>query len=77
MTQEEAELNLEKALNSISEYFDCVQIMVSWNEEAETRDLMTGSGNWYARLALAREMLIRHDSQELAKQISDYGKDEE
>jgi hypothetical protein len=27
-----------------------------------------GSGNWYARLALCRELILRHDCQELVQQ---------
>jgi hypothetical protein len=68
MNEEEAELRLNEAIKILSEHFDHVQILVSWNEEAETRDLAMGSGNWYARLALCRELILRHDCQELVQQ---------
>lgn len=64
MDKEEAEPLLAKALAILAEHFDAVQILVTWNEDGESKDMASGSGNWYARLGLARAMLLRDKLEE-------------
>lgn len=77
MDEKEADKRLMDAVNLLSEHFDHVQILVSWNEEAETKDMASGSGNWYARLGLCRELILRHDCQELVEQQYQRNKEED
>lgn len=62
---------VKKAIDLLSEHFDCVQIMVSWNEQSETRDIYSGSGNWYGRIGMAHDFILCHDSQQYAEDMKD------
>lgn len=57
MTQKEAEELCCRFSSMLGEHFPAVQIMVSWNEEAECRCVFRGTGNWYARQGMAHEFI--------------------
>lgn len=66
MTQEEAEIYIQKVATELGEHFDAVQILVSWNEESSTMMEASGAGNWYARQGMAREFLNKDQAQTIA-----------
>ena len=77
MTPEEAEEFITKAVDLLGDHFEAVQVMVSWNEQGETRCLKRGGGNWYARQGMAHEFINEDAAQETAYQISKKLKGEE
>lgn len=77
MTNDEIRYYLDKIASSAGEHFDSVQVLVSWNEDGKTRDYFTGTGNFYARLGMAREFIQRDVAQESARQIGEALKVEE
>ncbi len=70
MTPEEIHRLVEGVATQLSEHFDAVQILVSWNEEAICKNLYAGAGNWYARQGMAHDFINQDVAQENAKQIS-------
>lgn len=70
MTEAQAAQMLEAAAARLGEHFEAVQIMVTWQEGGQTFGLKRGVGNWYARVALAQEMVSVDRSCDLAAQIS-------
>ena len=77
MSPEEAERIVKKAVDLLGDHFEVVQVMVSWNEQRETRCLKRGGGNWYARQGMAYEFINEDAAQETAYQISKKLKGEE
>lgn len=73
MTDDEAQAAVSKALKDLREFFPHVQILVTWERDTDgnTRDLFSGSGNWYARVGMAHEFLNRDQGQVTAKEIGD------
>lgn len=64
MTGEEKNIWLEAKVREIGEHFDCVQILASEvMDSGATQAYYRGSGNWYARVGLAREMVDRDQFQ--------------
>ncbi|XHR29895.1 MAG: hypothetical protein ACFUZC_04940 [Chthoniobacteraceae bacterium] len=62
MTPEEKQRFLYRELEKIGEHFDSVQILASepvYEPGGGTRPYYCGTGNWYARVGLAREFLTR------------------
>lgn len=57
MNYESAKQLLDQTASRLGEHFEAVQIMVTWQEEGQTFGLKRGIGNWYARVALAQEMV--------------------
>jgi hypothetical protein len=47
------------ALNVLAEHFDAVQIFATYQEEGKTQSTFKGIGNFYTRVGMAREFLIR------------------
>lgn len=70
MTDSEKQDYLDKMLAQIGEHFDCVQILVSWNEQAICKNMYRGCGNWFARQGMAHDFINQDVAQENAKQIS-------
>lgn len=70
MSADEASEMLEKIVAQLHEHFEAVQIMVSWNEEGESRCQRNGAGNWYARIGMAREMILFDDAQIAARELA-------
>ena len=52
---------LERCLHELGEYFDSVNIFVTKMEGEKTFHAIYGSGNFFARLGLVREWLIKQD----------------
>ena len=79
MTNEQAQQILDDLILELGEHFDGdapnIEIMVSWTNEGKTRGLCRGSGNWYARQALAQEFIARARAAEVALEIGDKLKD--
>lgn len=69
MTGAEAQEIVSRLVNQLGEHFEAVQVMVSWNEEGETRCNHNGSGNWYARQGMAREFLQFEEAQIIAREV--------
>lgn len=69
MTVDERLDYLERVTRELGEHFDHVQIMVSWNEDAQTHRDFFGTGNWYARQGLAHEFIQFDIAQQNAKEI--------
>lgn len=59
MTDTEIEKFLDRKAAEIGEYFDNVQILVSWRSEKGngTRRLFRGCGDWYARKGLCHAFI--------------------
>ncbi len=70
MRDKEANELLASISAKLSEHFDHVQVMVTWNEERETRWGFWGAGNWYARQGLAAYFMEQDKAQEVASQLS-------
>lgn len=78
MTNEEAGKILEDAVSKLGEFFEAVQIIVSWvDEEGATHYVPRGSGNWYARQHMCQEFVGREKSAEIADQIGKVLKEDE
>ncbi len=60
---------LEKIVVDLSEHFDAVQILATWMDGGATKSLKPGSGNFYARQGLARELINEDMAQEIAVAI--------
>lgn len=71
MNGDEAKKLVDAALATLHEHFDCCQILVSWNEQAETRAVYRGTGNWHARIGMAHDFIKRDDAQTMAVEIAD------
>lgn len=69
MERDETQAIVQKALDTLGEHFEAVQIMVSWNEQGTTRLFNLGSGNWYARMGMAHEFVKSDEAQTLASEI--------
>jgi hypothetical protein len=54
---------LNQALESLHRHgFEHAQIMVTWNEEGETRECSSGHGNLHARISMARDFVRTNDA---------------
>ena len=69
MNAEEAEEMCERIAEQLGEHFDAVQILVSWNEDGFSLCTKKGSGNWYARIGMAREFLVCDQAQTNANEM--------
>jgi hypothetical protein len=67
----EAEKLVDAALRTLHEHFNAVQVLVSWNEQAETRAVYRGTGNFHARIGMAYDFIKKDDAQTMAVEISD------
>ena len=71
MTNVEAEKALERAALALYEMgFDGVQIMGTWMEGGLTKCSKKGAGNFYARLAMAREFVEHNTADDAASLIA-------
>lgn len=70
MNPKEAEKMLEVQAAELGEYFDSVQIMVTWTEQGLTYCAKRGVGDWYARQGMAHEFINADIAQENARQLS-------
>jgi len=62
---------LEEAVGLLSEWFDSLQIFVTWQEGGETHSAITGSGNNFATLALVSAWLRMQDAVALEPEPED------
>lgn len=58
MSKDEAEKLIQETVARISEHFDAVEIMATWQEQGLSHCYKSGAGNWYARVGMAREFLM-------------------
>lgn len=63
MTKAEAQEIVAQQSSHLMEYFEHIQIMVTWEENGETRAYYYGKGNWYARMGLAHEFIEKDKAQ--------------
>lgn len=70
MTTAEMRQMCERHAQELSEHADHVQIMVTWNEEANSHRVFTGCGNWYARQGMAHEFIECDKAQTNAAEIA-------
>lgn len=66
MTDEEKEALVQKTATELAEHFDCVQILVSSHENAETIGYAKGSGNWFARKQMCQDYVDRSKADQAA-----------
>lgn len=71
MTDDEKTKFLDTLVAQAGEHFEHVQILVSWNEGALSKNLYRGGGNWFARQGMAHDFINQDVAQENAKQIAD------
>lgn len=76
MNHKEAEQMLERIASELGEHFDAVQIMASFNEEGQSIGMRQGVGNWYARVGMAREMVLFDEANIFWKQKQDFQTEE-
>lgn len=57
MTAEEIGKIVEQAAQALGEHFEAVQILASNSDGEGSRCIKKGAGNFYSRLAMAREFL--------------------
>jgi len=69
MTGEEADELVSRITAQLHEHFEAVQILVSWNEEGESKAFNHGAGSWYARIGMAREFLIFDEAHIKAREL--------
>jgi hypothetical protein len=72
MTSDEAMKLCDKHASQISEMLEdgAVQILCSWVEDGMTNTIVSGSGNWNARVGMARRMVEKDSAETLAHEIS-------
>lgn len=64
MNSEEVSAILRKHSMGLGEQFENVRILVSFNEEGETKMMHDGCGNWYCSTGMARAFLLRDEIEE-------------
>lgn len=73
MTNEEAEKRLSDAAKAVGEHFDSVVIIGSWIKDGSTHYASGGTGNHFARTAMARNYAVNDfavvQAQEIAARI--------
>lgn len=69
MTTNEAVKILETAVARISEHFDAVQIVATWQRDGGTSCIKRGAGNYYARKAMCEEFAKEDDARTLAREM--------
>lgn len=65
---------ITKAVDTLMEHFDCVQIFVSQNAEGEhggTVHHNYGAGNWFARYGQVRQWLVQKETRMMDETTSD------
>ena len=70
MNEASARQMLDQMASKLGEHFEAVQIMVTWQENGQTFGLKRGVGNWYARIAMAQEMVSVDRSCYMASELS-------
>lgn len=61
---------IRSAVEQLGEHFDCVHILVSHCDESGTWIYDYGSGNFYARLEMARHFIRRDEGYDNARLIA-------
>lgn len=61
---------IDSKLRELGEHFDCVQILVSWNQEAKTFNVYRGGGNWFARQGMAHSFINQDRAQDSAVELA-------
>jgi hypothetical protein len=69
LTDDEKMALIGKHVSALAEHFANVQIMVSWNEDGNTRCARQGAGDWYARQGMAHEFISMDRARDQADQI--------
>lgn len=72
MTNAERIAFMDLKIAELSEHFEHVQVMATWQEDLKTLQLKRGLGNWYARQGLAQEFINEDRAQENAAAVSRY-----
>ena len=70
MKEQESHEMLSRIAAQLHEHFEAVQILVSWNEDGECKCHKEGAGNWYARIGMAREMLVWDEAHINAQELA-------
>jgi hypothetical protein len=76
MTAEEIGKIVEDAAKALGEHFEAVQILASNSDGEGSRCIKRGAGNFYARLAMAREMLQEDEARDWENATKDDGDDD-
>lgn len=62
---------VDKALDSLMEFFDAVQIVASRTDQEGTVMVSRGRGNWYARVGMSKEFVDDAQNSNLVHQLND------
>jgi len=71
LTDEQVTALVNGHVAKLSEFFPCVQIMVSWDRGSNTGNLYRGAGNHFARMGMARDYLAQDVAQTTANEIAE------
>lgn len=70
--QEKVE-TIARHIRGLSKHFEAVLVIGSWmTPDGNTRILMDGHGNHYARIEMARQFVKKNDHAELAHALGEY-----
>ena len=74
MSEEPEDAAITRAMDSLMEHWDAVQVLVTRVSEDGTQTVrcFRGRGNWYSRTGMAREFLTTDEGQITAKAQKDF-----
>ena len=52
---------LQKAIDTLGEHFDSVQIFATRHDTDGTKSIQKGCGNWFARYGQVREWMLKEE----------------
>lgn len=73
LTQDEAFEMIDRAAAALAEHFEAVEILASVRldgDNAGTRSVYGGRGNWFARQGMAHDFISREQANEVSDQIA-------
>lgn len=73
MNPDDFSAKAQQLLRELTEHYPdaCVQLLVCWTEEDQTKAFKTGIGNWYARQGMAHEFINSEIAEENARQLAE------
>ncbi|MEZ5386480.1 MAG: hypothetical protein R3F13_13290 [Prosthecobacter sp.] len=72
LTPDEMERIVQRHVDALMEYFECVQILVSNSSPEGTESVSKGAGNWYARQGMAQFFINLDRSETQAHKIAEH-----
>lgn len=62
MTREEAFAFVQGHMAALSEHFEAVQIFASRCDGEKTESIHVGAGNWYARMGMVQDFMVKENA---------------